>query len=776
MSTSFCDWRRALLPLLWIGVTAASAFAQVPRTIAFQGLMTDDQGVVLSSGEYGITFRLYSQATEGSALWSEVQSVSVIDGVANATLGGINPLTLSFDVPYWLGITLQQGGTELAPRIPLTAGAYALMAADVPDGLITADKLANGSVTTAKIQEEGLGGGAIADGAITPGKLADGAITAVKMADNSVGAGAIIDGSITAEDLANGAVGAAAIAAGAVTPAKVSTTGATNGQTLVFNGTTLAWGAPSGSGVISEVKGGAGLTGGGTGGIVTLNVGSEALTADFIAPNAIGNSELANNAVDTENIVNQAVTTQKLDPGAAQAGFVLSFNGANVNWAAPSVADGSITAAKLAANAVTTEKIGADAVTTDKIGAAAVTTTKIGARAVTTQKLDPGAALAGFVLSFDGTNVNWVAPSVADGAITAAKLAASAVTTEKIAANAVTTDKIGGGAVTTAKIGAGAVTSTEIGPGAVTAEKIGTGAVETGKIDNLAVTSGKLDNASVTTVKIADGNVTLPKLNASAATADEVIRYTGTTVEWGPVSIPDGSIDTDQLANLAVTSAKLNNAAVNSDKIASSAVNSIHVGLGQITNSHIGGLLALDKLSTVGADEGDVITFAGGVVTWEPGSALSQTGNVQIDGDLAVSGSVEKGGGTFRIDHPLDPENQYLYHSFVESDEMMNVYSGNVTLEEDGTAWVELPEWFEALNKDFRYQLTCVGGYAPVYVSESISSRRFQVAGGHEGLQVSWQVTAVRNDPWARKNRMRVEVVKPAEERGSLIHPEAYDR
>ena len=74
-----------------------------------------------------------------------------------------------------------------------------------------------------------------------------------------------------------------------------------------------------------------------------------------------------------------------------------------------------------------------------------------------------------------------------------------------------------------------------------------------------------------------------------------------------------------------------------------------------------------------------------------------------FDGQVQVTGNLSKGGGSFKIDHPLDPANQYLYHSFVESPDMMNIYNGNVTLDDKGEAVVTLPGWFEALNRDFRY-------------------------------------------------------------------------
>ena len=97
-----------------------------------------------------------------------------------------------------------------------------------------------------------------------------------------------------------------------------------------------------------------------------------------------------------------------------------------------------------------------------------------------------------------------------------------------------------------------------------------------------------------------------------------------------------------------------------------------------------------------------------------------------FNGNVSVSGNLSKTSGSFKIDHPLDPTNKYLYHSFVESPDMMNIYNGNVVLDANGEAVVGLPDWFGALNRDFRYQLTCIGGFAPVYMprkSRTTSSR-----------------------------------------------------
>ena len=146
-------------------------------------------------------------------------------------------------------------------------------------------------------------------------------------------------------------------------------------------------------------------------------------------------------------------------------------------------------------------------------------------------------------------------------------------------------------------------------------------------------------------------------------------------------------------------------------------------------------------------------------------------------GNVQVAGTLSKSSGSFKIDHPLDPENKYLYHSFVESPDMMNVYNGNVTLDGAGEAWVDLPSYFEALNRDFRYQLTALGGPGPnLFIAQEVQGNRFMIAGGAPGLRVSWQVTGIRQDAYASANPIVVEVDKPAEERGAFLHPEVFGR
>ncbi|MBN2280356.1 MAG: hypothetical protein JXQ65_07240 [Candidatus Marinimicrobia bacterium] len=120
-------------------------------------------------------------------------------------------------------------------------------------------------------------------------------------------------------------------------------------------------------------------------------------------------------------------------------------------------------------------------------------------------------------------------------------------------------------------------------------------------------------------------------------------------------------------------------------------------------------------------------------------------------GYVDIQGTLQKSAGSFKIDHPQDPENMYLQHSFVESPDMKNVYDGNVILDGCGEASVELPDYFESLNIDFRYQLTAIGAPGPnLFIAEKICNNRFKIAGGEPGMEVSWQITGIRNDAYAR--------------------------
>jgi hypothetical protein len=206
------------------------------------------------------------------------------------------------------------------------------------------------------------------------------------------------------------------------------------------------------------------------------------------------------------------------------------------------------------------------------------------------------------------------------------------------------------------------------------------------------------------------------------------------------------------------------------------------------------------KSSTGGAVYGQSQTGVG--VVGMSGNSAGLYGNSSYDyaavlnGKVKITGNLVKAGGSFKIDHPLDPANKYLCHSFVESPDMKNVYDGVVVLDNKGEAEIDLPDWFGILNKDFRYHLTAIGAPGPnLYIAKEISeattttntkynksssnknkNNRFRIAGGASGMKVSWQVTGIRRDPWANANRIEVEEDKPTKERGYYLHPDLYSQ
>lgn len=145
---------------------------------------------------------------------------------------------------------------------------------------------------------------------------------------------------------------------------------------------------------------------------------------------------------------------------------------------------------------------------------------------------------------------------------------------------------------------------------------------------------------------------------------------------------------------------------------------------------------------------------------------------VFANGDMAASGTKP-----FVIDHPADPANKFLKHFAMESPEVLNMYRGNVTLDQNGEAVVQLPSYFSSINNNnFSYHLTPIGGFANVYVKEEVSNNQFAIAGGSPGMKVSWMLMTERNDPYLQQypeNRM-VEVYKTGDASGKYLQPALF--
>ena len=289
-------------------------------------------------------------------------------------------------------------------------------------------------------------------------------------------------------------------------------------------------------------------------------------------------------------------------------------------------------------------------------------------------------------------------------------------------------------------------------------------------------TSGNAANAIVK--RDGAGNVAVSSVSASAASGTAVVASGGSNGVYGT---------TTNAAGNGVWGENLSHTGVYGDGVYGVWGHASSIGVygngpygvyGQGTAGATGVYGAGDGAGVVGISGtgGGVGVGAYNTSTGDALFAENQSGGFAAFflGDVDVDGNLSKAGGSFKIDHPLDPANKYLYHSFVESPDMMNIYNGNVTTDAQGYALVHLPAWFETLNRDFRYQLTVLGKFSQAIVASKVANHQFAIKTDKPNVEVSWQVTGIRQDAWANTHRIPVEVSKPESERGSYLHPELF--
>ncbi|MBM4116770.1 hypothetical protein FJ251_03375 [bacterium] len=420
--------------------------------------------------------------------------------------------------------------------------------------------------------------------------------------------------------------------------------------------------------------------------------------------------------------------------------------------------------------------------------------------------------------------------ALADGAVTSAKLADAAVTAAKLADAAVGAAKLADGAVGAAKLAGGAVTAAKLADGAVGAAAIADGAVGTAELADGSVSAADIGPAILSSLDgvsndggnidlVAGANVTissddaantitigatgggggiagsgaanyLPRFTGAAAIGNSALYQSGSSLGLGTTA-PDRLFVASAAAGDAILGEVTATGQTDYIGVEGIAVPSEAYGVG---GQFLGGYLGIWARSE-GTSAGDYYGVYGHATSGTGGYAYGTTGDAQGSeinvgvlgyaaggtanyagyflGDIQVDGLVYSGGLAMRVDHPLDPAGRALSQAAVLSDGLKCVYDGSVRLDAEGRAWVELPPYVAALAGEFRYQLTCVGGYAPVYVAAELAGGRFAIAGGTPGLKVCWQLTGLRQDAWARRHPLAVEADKPAAERGRYLHPAA---
>jgi hypothetical protein len=751
---------------------SAWSAVSVPKLVHYQGLLTQSTGAPLADGSYGMTFRIFDASTGGSPSWSETQTVPVANGYYSVFLGSSTSLPAE---PFFSGpqkyLEVQVNTETLAPRERIVSVPYAILAETVPDSSLKTEKVADGQVvrslnglkdhvallpgTNVTITPTGnaltiaaTGGGFSLPFAGTVNYF--GSALAIENTDPDTGAA----GDFKRKPV--GAKGPALRARNYGAGKAIEAESVDEGPGIAVecsspdNDSTALEVTHKGHGTAFECK----ADGDGPGGTIQCGDPGSTATAFAVAHEGlgIGMTVQCSNPNDPEPAfsVEHAGTGPTLQCVADGLGPAVTFQATNPSSSQPTlrvVHEGS---------GVTLQAVA------DGTGPA-----------VTFQVANPGSVAPTLQVVQDGGGTGIITNSTTGAALIAGSTGGTAGVFN------------GGmfGTVSAALSVGGTGSKSQGGEG-------GSGADNEGG-NNGNGTEGKGHGSGHGGKFTAEGGRGVDATSTSGQGGfftGSLLGITGQGTGPGAPGVkgqggPDGhgvegtGSGTGHGGKFTATSGNGVNAT------SSSNTGGLFTGLFEGLRGQAGGIGGTGVTGNSGPGPGGVgikgtsIDPSGAAVQGTGPTAAKFTGNVVITGNLTVTGSVSKGSGSFQIDHPLDPENKTLSHSFVESPDMMNVYNGNVTLDANGEAVVTLPEWFEALNRDFRYQLTAIGGPGPnLYVAEEVAHNQFKIGGGSADLRVSWQVTGVRQDAAAKLHRIPVEEMKTTAERGFYLDPKAYGK